>query len=134
MGSLAVNIIQEAKAGQIEACRSILKALHDLWNLTHVETAMSDQGEQSEAEQPDAVELTHDEVPVETAIVPNAIEDYLPAERTLRPMVRWLLRKTLELTPSDRHAHSKLQEMLLKCSDKVIVTEIGDCKHTTKHY
>jgi hypothetical protein len=85
MNSLDERTVQNAKSGDLESCYALLRHLHRIWN------TLQKQPEESQ----------------ESAPKKAVQEDYIPTERTLRPMVRWLLMKvkSLHLGSTDTLEH-----------------------------
>ena len=89
MDSISEMEIQNANSGQLDACFSILRHLHKISSILRSEDISKSD-----------IRLTED-------------EGYVPTERTLRPMIRWLLMKTKS---SHVGYHDQLDHWIAQCS------------------
>ncbi|KAJ3326226.1 hypothetical protein HDV06_000102 [Boothiomyces sp. JEL0866] len=118
--SISDTVLQNAKAGELDACKQIMVELYNIWNLTQME------------EESNKVTTA--------AIKAEKEDDYIPTERTFRPMIQWMLLKIkCLLVRHPLHSQSKLIEtvnaLYLKSSQsdkqavpKSIIQTLCDCQ------
>ncbi|KAJ3315661.1 hypothetical protein HDV04_002075 [Boothiomyces sp. JEL0838] len=86
---LSETVLQNAKAGELEACKQILVELYTIWKITQVDETV----------------LLKPTTPIRA----EKEDDYIPTERTFRPMIQWMLQKLKYLLDKTSVSKSVIQ-------------------------
>jgi hypothetical protein len=104
ISAISQTVIHDAKSGQIEACVGILKIMYNIWRIAKAEYGM----------------LSNSEIIESHAVIPAR---YVPSEKSFKPMVRWLLYKSISALKNsnfDPCLKAELLVVLETCFAKVL--------------
>ncbi|KAI8900905.1 hypothetical protein BC833DRAFT_580137 [Globomyces pollinis-pini] len=131
------ELIKNAKEKEITACQTILELLHNVWSASQPSNKSIAVSEETKEAKSNTTESSTNQQIYSRIQEEADKEDYISSERTLRPMIRWLLHRTIQCLQGRTYKSllRELERAFMLCSNedsiaipKPVIQILCNCK------
>ncbi|KAJ3000568.1 hypothetical protein HDV02_004863 [Globomyces sp. JEL0801] len=131
------GLIKNAKEKEITACQTILELLHNVWSASQPSNKSIAVSEETNEAKSNTTESSTNQQIYSRIQEEADKEDYISSERTLRPMIRWLLHRTIQCLQGRTYKSllRELERAFILCSNedsiaipKPVIQILCNCK------